>query len=203
MPSGKQCGRRWWSAILAIAGAAGSPAVLLAQAGSHGVGEVSGYGGLTVGPVGTRAAAGASTGLAFSRYASGLMDFSYMPLGAGTLQSFPPEIAIKGSALFDLNLSLHIRIPAKRRWEPYGILGAGVLFSSYQLASRGGAGVISYASRSDTDLGFETGAGFRYFVKRNWGVRTEMRYTVSHRSFGRILTGVFYQFEHESGFGLQ
>jgi hypothetical protein len=47
------------------------------------------------------------------------------------------------------------------------------------------------------------GAGFRYFFKKNWGVRTEVRYTVSYRSFGRILTGVFYQFDREWGFGLQ
>jgi opacity protein-like surface antigen len=75
-----------------------------------------------------------------------------------------------------------------------------VLFSNYQIASLARPGELTYASRNDTDLGFETGGGLRYFVGEKWGVRTELRYTVSHRSFGRMLAGVFYQFDREWDF---
>ena len=140
--------------------------------------------------------AGASSGLAFSRYAIGLLDLSYMPLGGNTLQRYPERVGIKDSGLFDLNLSVNIRIPWRKHWEPYGIAGAAVLFSTYQV------GPAIYRSRSDTDLGFETGGGLRYYVTENWGARTEVRYTICNRNFGRVLAGVFYQFERDDFFRL-
>ena len=50
------------------------------------------------------------------------------------------------------------------------------------------------SGRQDFKFGWENGGGLRYYIKDDWGVRTEYRYTVSGQNFGRILAGVFYQF---------
>src|SRR5947208_4910067 len=122
-----------WSTILVIAGLIGSPAALLAQSGNSGAGELSGYAGVTFGTIGAHPAVGASSGWLFSRYGAGLMDLSYMPLGGSTLQSFGGQVAVRGSGLYDLSFTGHIRIPVRDQWEPYVIAGPAVLFSSYQV----------------------------------------------------------------------
>jgi len=124
-----------------------------------------------------------------------------MPLGGSTLQSYGGQVTVRNSGLYDWSFTGHIRIPIRDKWEPYVSAGPAILFSSYQVAARNGQGAGAYGSRGDTDLGFETGGGVRYFLTDNWGIRAEMKFTISHRSFGRFATGVFYQFEGE-GFHL-
>ena len=187
-------------ALLALSGFVVNSAGLLAQTGQSGAGELTGYTGVTFASIDAHPAVGASSGLTLSRHSAALLDLCYMPLGSATLQSYPGRTLVRNSGLYDLSLNAHIRIPLGEKWEPYGIIGGAVLFSTYQLASRARPGEVAYAGRSDTDLGFETGGGLRYFVRDNWGVRTELRYTVSHRSFGRMLAGVFYQFDREWDF---
>jgi hypothetical protein len=184
--------------VLAIAGFAASPVGLLAQFGDTDPAELSAYTGVTFARLGAHPAFGASSGLSFWRYGIGLLDLSYMPLGGDALQSYPGRVSSSG--LYDLNFSAHIRVPGRKRWEPYAIAGVAVLFSTYQLASLDSRGIVTYSGRSDTDLAFVTGAGLRYYVRKNWGVRTELRYTIGSRSFGRVLSGVFYQFEGEGSF---
>jgi opacity protein-like surface antigen len=189
---------------IAVAGLNVSPAVLFAQYGETDVGEISGYTGVTFGGVGAHSTVGASSGLSLSRYCIGLVDVSYMPLGSDILPRYQSQANIRHSRLYDFNLSGHIRVPLRERWEPYGIVGAGGLYSTFQLGSISGpSAAVTYKSRSTGSFAFETGGGARYYVARTWGVRAEWRCTVSTRTFNRIVTGVFYQFDGQSPFRLR
>jgi len=189
-------GSAYWAIVVAVAGLNVSPPVLLAQPGETDVGEISGYTGVTFGGVGAHATVGASSGLSLSRHWIGLMDVSYMPLGSNLLPRYQGQVNVRNSRLYDFNLSAHIRVPLRERWEPYGILGAGGLYSTFQLASIPSPGVaVTYKSRSTGSFAFETGGGARFYVAPTWGVRAEWRCTVSTRTFNRFIAGVFYQFD--------
>src|SRR5262249_8258921 len=124
------CGqtRKWIIVVMCTL----APAAMLAQPGETDTGEVALFGGGRFG-VGTDPVGGGSTGLAFSRYGMGLIEASFMPMGERTLRSRAPySVPVQNSRLFDFNFSLHVRIPVKQRWAPYGILGAGLLFDSFK-----------------------------------------------------------------------
>lgn len=193
-----------WAIVVAVAGLNVSPAVLLAQSGETDVGEISGYTGVTFGRVGAHATVGASSGLSLSRYCIGLMDVSYMPLDSSILPRYQGQVNVRNSRLYDFNLSAHIRVPLREQWQPYGILGAGGLYSTFQLASISSPGdAVTYKSRSTGSFAFETGGGVRYYVAPAWGVRTEWRCTVSTRTFNRFVAGMFYEFDGQSSFRLR
>jgi hypothetical protein len=119
-----------------------------------------------------------------------------MPLGGSALRSDEGRVSIRSSSLYDFTVGAHIRIPLRKKWEPYGILGAAGLYSLYQIGSRPSPGVAPiYRSRSAGSFGFETGGGVRYYVAEKWGVRSEWNITVSTRSFSRLMTGLFYEFD--------
>jgi opacity protein-like surface antigen len=157
------------------------------------IGEVGAYGGAGFGGLGARAWVGAATGVQFSKYAVALIDTSFMPLGGATLVRYPA--ATDTSRLYDFNFTIHIQVPTKHRLVPYGLGGAALLFNTYQVRTVHPDGVVVAFGRSDAKFGFETGGGARYFIRRDWGVKGEYRYTVSTHSFSRILAGVFYQFD--------
>jgi hypothetical protein len=203
VPLGRHGSARWVIAI-AVAGLNIGPAILLAQSGETDVGEISGYTGATFGGTGTHATVGASSGLSLSRYCIGLVDVSYMPLGSDILPRYQDKANIRYSRLYDFNFSGHIRVPLRERWEPYGIVGTGGLYSTFQLGSISGPGAaVIYKSRSTGSFAFETGAGTRYYVAHTWGVRAEWRCTISTRTFNRLVFGMFYQFDGQSPFRLR
>lgn len=156
------------------------------------VGEVSGYGGVGFGPLGTHGWVGATSGVGFSKYAIGLIDSSFLPLGSSALVNRPP---VRNSRLYDFNFTVQVQVPIKHRWAPYGLAGAALLFNTYRVTYFAPDGIVYYHGHDDAKFGFETGGGVRYFIGRNWGVKGEDRYTISTRNFNRILGGVFYQFE--------
>jgi opacity protein-like surface antigen len=124
-----------------------------------------------------------------------MVDFSYTPEGNNTLQPHSPLVKVSTSKLYDFNFTVHIRIPVRERWEPYGIAGAGCLYSTYHVASIYSTGTATvYKGATDANFGFETGAGVRYFVEHNWGVRSEWRYTIGPKNISRFVAGLFYQF---------
>ena len=165
----------------------------MAQPGAFDAGEISVYGGV-LGGLGAHPVVGGSLGTAFSRYSMFLIDTSYAPLGVYTLR-YHPGILTAHSGLYDFNLSLHLRLPVKERWAPYAILGAALLFNTYRQQVVPASGTASFSGTSYPAFGFETGAGVRYYVSPTWGIRGEYRYTSSSENFGRVVTGVFYQFE--------
>jgi opacity protein-like surface antigen len=168
-------------------------AIAYGQTGEPGenIGEFSAYGGLAFGQLGGHPAVGGSTGVFFSKYAGVLIDSSFVPIGGRTLVRYPQATA--SSFLFDNNLTGHIQIPVKPRWAPYAILSTSILYNTYQIQSLRPDGTFRFHGQSDVKFGFQTGFGVRYFVKDNWGVRGEYRYTISTQNLNRIFFGVFYR----------
>jgi Outer membrane protein beta-barrel domain len=171
---------------------------LNAQERGDGGGEFAAMGGVTAGGLGTRPVLAGSVGLGFSRYIMGLVETTVIPLNDQTL--IPTGVAqVKGSVLFDFNFALHVRIPI-RKWEPYALFGTAVLMNPYTAGIAGPSGAVAYVGERHSKFGLELGAGCRYYVKDNWGVRAEYRYTSSTKDFNRVLGGVFYQMEGPSVF---
>jgi len=164
-----------------------------AQPGETDQGEFTIYTGLTAGGVGTHPAVGASTGLTFSRYVVGVFDASYSPLGSDNLRYYS-GLMTTDSRLYDINFNVQVRAPFRERWEPYTVLGAALLYNTYQARATQPADAKA-VSKHDGRFGFEVGGGIRYYLAETWGVRGEYRHTFSTRNFSRILGGVFYQFD--------
>ena len=97
-----------------------APSALVAQSDSTREGELSAYGGAVFG-IGSHPAVGAGTGAAFARYATALIEISYMPLSSDTLLSTPLPGVYRSSGLYDFSLCADIRIPVRKRWTPYGL----------------------------------------------------------------------------------
>jgi hypothetical protein len=176
--------------------------VLPAQSGDTETGELAAFGGGTFGLGGVQPAVGASTGLAFSRYGLGLFEVAFSPLGNDTVgrRTGPPA---QSSHLFDLNASFHVRVPVRERWAPYGIFGAGFLMNTFKVISTA-PGPIDPETGQPTHPGglvaaidefkfaFHTGAGVRYHISPDWGIRPELKVIVSSRTYTRFTIGIFY-----------
>jgi opacity protein-like surface antigen len=171
----------------------------LAQPGAPEEGEISAYGGIAAGSLGTHAAMGGNFGRAFSRYCIALIDTSYTPLGGRTLLTYPGVVTAR-SRLYDFNFSMHIRVPVQEKWAPYAIAGGGFLFNTYEKLVTHASGATAFEGKSHGAFGFETGVGARYYITEEWGVRSEARYTISNHNFVRVLGGVFYQFSGDFPF---
>lgn len=183
---------RWCASgiLLAVPWALGLPPAS-AQSGDRETGEVAAYGSVGFG-AGTQPAVGGSAGVAFSRYGMVLIDASFMPLGKYTIQPWPARSTVQRSFLYDFAMDFHIRIPVKDRWEPYAIAGAGVLWNPLKQNSVDSSGVAVINSYSQCNGAFHTGAGLRYFIGKNWGIRPEVKVIVSKATYTRISMGFFY-----------
>jgi len=177
--------------LLAAAGLLLMPATLVAQSGDTDVGEASAFAGWTSG-IGSHPAAGGSMGTVLSRYSMVLFEASYVPLGSYTMRRPPDEARVQDSHVYDLNVSLHIRIPVRERWAPYAIVGGGLLWNRYTSSVGDAQGIAMVSHNSHSGFGFHTGAGFRYYVGKNWGVRPEVRVTLSNPTYTRLSVGFFY-----------
>jgi len=154
-------------------------------------GEVAGYAGGAFG-LGSHPVVGASTGVAFAKYAMGLIDISYTPFGENTLRVRPPNEIVQHSGVYDFNLSMHIRVPVTKRWAPYGIVGAGLMYDTFDLAKVTVPGTAVFNSHSETYFGFHTGAGVRYYIREGWGIRPEIKVVMSNRTYVCATIGIFY-----------
>jgi hypothetical protein len=172
--------------ILAFSLCVFAPAALLAQPIDSEKGEVSAFGGGSFG-LGVHPVVGGGTGLAFSKYGIGLIEASYMPTGRDTLRR--NVVSPQNSQVFDFNSSIHIRIPVRERWAPYGIVGCGLLFNKFQAVS-GPQGTL--VGIDDFKFAFHTGAGVRYYIREGWGIRPEFKVIVSNRTYTRFTIGIFY-----------
>ena len=175
-----------------------SPALMSAQF-VDGAGEVTAFGGGTFGLGGAHPAVGASSGTSFSRYAIGLIEAAFSPLGDETLRRRMGAPAER-SRLFDFNFSVHVQVPVRRRWAPYGIVGAGLLFDAFRVIPTGAlpdeAGQTQPAvvfAVDEFNFGFHTGGGVRYYIREDWGIRPEFKVIVSNRTYTRFTIGIFYK----------
>jgi hypothetical protein len=170
-----------------------SSTCLPGQAFTSDMGEFSGYVGPTFGGLGTHVNVGGSSGISFSKYAIALVDVSYMPLGHRTLRFFPGVTAAT-SNLYDFNFAIHIRVPVKHRWAPYGLVAPALMYNTYTITFLPVRGPVRLTGQSDTKFAFEVGGGLRYYVGEAWGIRSEYRYTASSTNFSRFVSGLFYEF---------
>ena len=175
----------------------GSQAILHAQSGDVGTGEVSAFGGGVFG-LGTHPAVGGSSGISFSKYGIGLIEVAFSPIGENTLRHRTGP-SPESSRLFDFNGSFHIRIPVRRRWAPYGIVGGGLLFDSFRVIPtrppENESGMPAPPSPviavDELNFGFHTGAGVRYYIREDWGIRPEFKVIISNRTYTRFTIGIF------------
>jgi opacity protein-like surface antigen len=165
----------------------------LAHAGEHiDMSELSSYVGAGLGAGAANAWVGGSTGVSTSKYFMAVIDTSFLPMGSRTLRT--DLVGTTTSRLYDFNFQGQILIPVHHRVTPYLLLGAGVLYNTYEIAAVHPDGVAYLAGRSDCKFGFQTGAGARFFAREDFGFRAEYRFTPSTRNFNRMMFGVFYQF---------
>ncbi len=182
---------RWFVIMLLV----GAPAVsLFAQSDETG-GELAAYAGGTSG-IGMHSFVGASSGIAFSKYSLAMVDVSYSRFGNSMLRYWPDRQA-RDSNLYDFNVSAHIRYPINRRWAPYGIIGPSVLWNSYEQYSTGSGGNTVTVRRDDVNFGFHTGAGVRYHISENWGIRPEVRVVISNQTFVAFSLGFFFNVDSD------
>jgi hypothetical protein len=167
-------------------------------------GEVTAFGGGTFGLGGTTAAVGASSGTALSRWAIAVVEAAFSPLGDETLRRRTNPRGdgprTESSRLFDLNFSVHVQAPVRRRWAPYGIVGGGVLFDAFRAVpipappDESGQPQTSVAlAVNEFNFGFHTGGGVRYYIREDWGIRPEFKVIVSNRTYTRFTIGFFYK----------
>jgi hypothetical protein len=165
-----------------------APAILLAQPGATDVGEVSAFGGGAFG-AGTHPSVGGGTGIAFSRYGMALVEASYTPMGHEIIWRRPDVKSPQNSYLLNFGFSTHVRFPIGERWAPYGIFGGGLLFNSFNAITGPQGALIGI---QDFKGEFHTGAGLRYYIREDWGIKPEFQVVVSSRTFTRLSIGVFF-----------
>ncbi len=180
-----------------------SPALMPAQSydrEGEGDGEVAFFGGGAFGLGGAHAAVGGSSGVTFSRYAIGVIEAAFSPLGDETLRHRTGP-RVESSRLFDFNFSVHVQVPVRRRWVPYGILGGGMLFDAFRAVPTGAPPgepghtqppAVAFAVE-EFNYAFHTGGGVRYHIREDWGIRPEFRVIVSNRTYTRFTIGFFYK----------
>ncbi|HJZ98407.1 MAG TPA: outer membrane beta-barrel protein [Candidatus Solibacter sp.] len=154
--------------------------------------ELSSYVGAGINSGASSAWVGGSAGVSTSKYFMAVLDTSFLPLGNHTLRT--GLVGTRTSRLYDFNFDGQILIPLHYRVTPYGLLGAGVLWNTYQIARLRPDGVPYFAGWSDVKFGFQTGGGVRIFVREGFGFRGEYRFTASTQNLNRVMFGVFYQF---------
>ena len=167
------------------------PMIALGQSDETDNGEVAGYSGGAFG-LGSHPVVGASTGAGFARYAMGIIDISYTPFGENTLRVRPANEIVRHSGVYDFNFGIHIRIPVTKRLAPYAIVGAGLMYDTFDLAKATVPGTAVFQSHSETYFGFHTGAGLRYYVREHWGIRPETKVVMSNRTYVSASIGIFY-----------
>lgn len=165
-------------------------AALVAQSGDGDVGEVAVFAGGAFG-IGSHPVVGGSAGTAFSRYGMALIETSFLPLGSQTVRVFPNAPAAQSSHLYHFNGSIHIRVPVRERWAPYGILGAGAIWNTYRRSVIGPRGIAVVSHYGDFDFAFHTGGGVRYYIGENWGIRPEVKVIVSRQTYTQFSIGFF------------
>jgi hypothetical protein len=120
-------------------------------------------------------------------------DLSYIPMGGGSVTVQGSTTSSSASA-FNFNGTLQYQFKQTRDVAPYAGAGLGLLHSSFDTSSNV-LGVPSFSvAGSSTDLYFNIGGGFRYFVNSRWGFRPELMVFAGPNTYLRLAGGIFYRF---------
>jgi hypothetical protein len=167
------------------------PSALLAQPGEGDEGEVTAFAGGVFG-LGSHPTVGGSAGVRIMPHALALIEGSYTPLGQYTIQPWPERSTVVRSHLTDFDFSIHIPVTIKEKWSPYGIVGVGLLWDALHQNSVDSHGVAVTYGYNQFNAAFETGAGLRYYIRDNWGIRPELKVIISKQTYTRVSIGIFY-----------
>lgn len=165
--------------------------------GSWGTGEIYGYGGVRDGGHGT---VGAAAGLLFAKYGGYFLDMGYSSLGSSSVRTLGQPL--RQSRLYDFALLGHVRIPVKPKFEPYLIVGGGAFYNTFQIANPPANPAVNplqltYVGASTTNFAFHTGVGLRYFIHSDWGIRPEIKVSISGQTYVGFTIGFFYQIPND------
>ena len=159
---------------------------------AQGSAEVTGHLGV-VGGIGSHGSFGGSLGVPVTDRLIVSGEFSYIPLGGGSVTILGSTTSTNSRA-FNFNGNLQYQFKPLRAGVPYAGAGLGFLRSSFDASSNGvGPGSFN-AEGSSTDLYFNVGGGFRYYVKERWGFRPEFMIFAGSNTYVRFAGGIFYQF---------
>jgi Outer membrane protein beta-barrel domain len=119
-------------------------------------------------------------------------DLSYIPLGGSSVTIFGSTTSASAKA-FNFNGNLQYQFKRTRDVVPYAGAGLGFLRSSFHSSSDGFLGPLDVKG-SSTDLYFNMGGGFRYYVKgQRWGFRPEFMIFAGSNTYVRLAGGIFYR----------
>ena len=154
--------------------------------------EVTGHLGVVSG-IGSHGSFGGSLGVPVSDSFIVSGDLSYIPMGGGSVTAQGATTSA-GARAFNFNGTLQYQFKQLHTVVPYAGAGLGLLHSSSD-ASSNVPGLPSFnASASSTDLYFNIGGGFRYFVNQRWGFRPELMIFAGPNTYIRLAGGIFYRF---------
>ena len=143
--------------------------------------------------IGTHGSLAGTIGTAVTDHVFGFGEFSYIPLGGGTVDAF--GFRSGGSAkAYGFNLGAQYLFRKSGSVAPYAGAGLGVLHSSVNYSSTVG-GTTTTLSASGTDAYLSLSGGVRYYLKEEgWGFKPELTVFAGPNTYIRLGVGIFYQF---------
>jgi hypothetical protein len=170
--------------------------VLVGNVAGYGQGlgaiEAAGHLGIVDG-IGSHGSFGGSLGAPLTENLAAFADLSYIPMGGSRVTVFGSTMSASAKA-FNFNGTLHYQFKPTRAVVPYVCAGLGFLHSSFE-SSNTGLGSNSFSvSGGSTDMYFNVGGGFRYYVRERWGFRPEFMVFAGSNTYVRLAGGIFYQF---------
>ena len=156
---------RWWCIATMVVCGLLSP-VLHAQAGDTELGEASAFGGGHFGP-GTHPTVGGSSGMAFSKYALGLIEVGFTPLGNDTLDIVPVCLSRVPTCTISIRAFISA-YPFESAGRRMASSAGAFLFNSFRAISGPEGPKVAF---EEFNAAFHTGAGLRYYVRRDSGIR--------------------------------
>jgi hypothetical protein len=168
--------------------------IVASVASSYGQGNVEATGHLgIVSGIGSHGSFGGSLGVPVTDNLILSGDLSYIPMGGGNVTVQGATTSSSANAV-NFNGTLQYQFKQTRAVAPYAGAGLGLLHSSFN-TSNNVAGVPSFSvAGSSTDLYFNIGGGFRYFVNSRWGFRPELMIFAGPNTYVRLAGGIFYRF---------
>lgn len=121
-------------------------------------------------------------------------DLSYIPLGGSSVTILGSTTRSSAKA-FNFNGNLQYEFKPTQAVVPYAGAGLGFLHSSFNTSSDGLGLIPLNVEGSSTDLYFNMGGGFRYYVKEHrWGFKPELMIFAGSNTYVRFAGGIFYRF---------
>jgi hypothetical protein len=155
--------------------------------------EVTGHLGIVSG-IGTHGSFGGSLGVPVTDRFILSGDLSYIPMGGASVTA-GGLTASSGARAFNFNGTLQYQFKQLHTAVvPYAGAGLGLLHSSFDSSTNVPGSPPISVSGSSTDLYFNIGGGFRYFVNQHWGFRPELMIFAGPSTYVRLAGGIFYRF---------